>query len=50
MKRRLIAPSILILSTAGAAAPLAVLTAAAAPAAVVAAPAHYVHPDYLYQG
>ncbi len=50
MKRKILAPVILALSVAGAAAPAVVLTAAAAPAAVVAAPAHAAHPGFVYDG
>ena len=50
MKRKIIAPAIMLLSAAGAVAPLAVLTATSAPAAVVAAPAHAAHPNFVYEG
>ncbi len=52
MKRKIILPAILALSTAGSALAGSALAVApaAAPAAAVAASAHGVHPDFVYNG
>jgi len=50
MKRKIIAPAIMLLSAASVAAPAVLLTATSAPAAVVAAPGHAAKPNTYFQG